>query len=370
MKWETLDHHPVRLFDDSAGRVFLFDGKNVRVLGTDGKWSVEEICQNRHSEGVNFVEQGKRIWLWGSRELPGGLNGMLGVWSYEDGKWTHHDTKTGLPFDSVNWMHPLADGRFVLMQDRAANGGVWAPVFWHPDRKLMDEEKVVLRLKELVSLGGQSTGIDGTLYLGGAGDSRVAGSQLAPKGEVGFNSDKEENGNPSRRPVGSLYGQHHLREGQRAVSGAANPRRRLHRCRSRRPLLLPPRHAEKGRWGGCGRLCRVAEARKARRHRPTPEESHRRRDESCRDDVGKIWAEAEAGYLVPSSGTPGSGWTPRFNRFIIRTGRPDRRHRGNRGRWAHSTSSDCTARTAVSSSCAFAIATTSKTYRKGARSPS
>ena len=74
-KWEKLDHHPVRLFDDSAGRVFLFDGKNVRVLGTDGKWAVEAITKNRHSEGVNFVESGKRVWLWGSRELPGARTG-------------------------------------------------------------------------------------------------------------------------------------------------------------------------------------------------------------------------------------------------------------------------------------------------------
>src|SRR5690242_13435123 len=34
-KWHTLDHHPVKVFDDSLGRAFLFDGMKVRVLGTD-----------------------------------------------------------------------------------------------------------------------------------------------------------------------------------------------------------------------------------------------------------------------------------------------------------------------------------------------
>ena len=203
-QWETLDHHPVQLFDDSAGRMFLFDGKNVRVLGTDGKWAVEAITKSRHSEGVNFVESGKRVWLWGSREKPGSLEGMLGVWRFADGKWTHHDTTTGLPFDAVSWMHPLADGRFVLLPDRAAKGGESPPVFWHPERKLTDDETVVLRQKELSAGGGPLTGIDGTLYLNGARGFKGGWVTVSPKGESGFATRKElDDGRP---PVARVNG--------------------------------------------------------------------------------------------------------------------------------------------------------------------
>src|SRR5207302_898493 len=130
---------------------------------------------------------GKRVWLWGSREKPGSLEGMLGVWSYSDGKWTHHDTKTGLPFDSVKWMHPLADGRFVMMEDRPPRGTGGQPVFWHPDRKLADDEKLVFRDKYLTTQGGDpATGIDSTLYIGAARGFKGGLASINPKGEVGF----------------------------------------------------------------------------------------------------------------------------------------------------------------------------------------
>jgi hypothetical protein len=191
--WESLKHHPVRLFEDSQDRVFLFDGHNVRVLGTDGKWVVQAITEKRHSEGVHFVESGKRVWLWGSRELPGGADGMLGAWSLADGKWTRHDTKSGLPFDSVHWMHPLADGRFVMLEDRPPGGAGAQPVFWHPDRKLKDDEKSVFRDPNFRTQGGDpATGIDGTLYVGAARGFKGGLATISPKGEVGFLTNREE----------------------------------------------------------------------------------------------------------------------------------------------------------------------------------
>lgn len=162
-KWDQIDRRPVRLFD-TDGRVFLFDGTGVNVLGADGKWTAQPICEKPHREGVHFVESGKRVWLWGSREKPGGRDGMLGVWSFADGKWTHHTARTGLPFDSIRWLHPLADGTFVVIEDRTGPEFRSRLRLWHPDRPLTDKERAAW---EGTQIGAPDplTGTDGTLYL-------------------------------------------------------------------------------------------------------------------------------------------------------------------------------------------------------------
>jgi hypothetical protein len=192
-EWKALDHAAIAVFDSSDGHTFVFDGKNVRVLDRNGKWSAQAICAVPHLEGAHFVESGKRVWLWGSRELPGGSAGMLGAWSFTDGKWTHHDTKTGLPFDSVHWMHPLADGRFVLLEDQPPRGKGSAPAFWHPDRKLADAEKVVLPKPEMSVLSNPETGTDGTLYVPGGQGWSSTWITVNAKGEVGhvLKSDRD-----------------------------------------------------------------------------------------------------------------------------------------------------------------------------------
>lgn len=187
-KWEQIDRRPVKLFDDRSGRAFLFDGKSVHVLA-DGKWTAQDICEKRHGEDVHFVESGKRVWLWGSREKPGGRDGMLGVWSFADGKWTHHTAKTGLPFDSVRWLHPLADGRFVVIEDRVGKEPTSRVRTWHPDRALKDDERGKWEAKP----HGPSdplTGTDGTLYL--ADNLRNSGvTAISPKGDVSLTEYKD-----------------------------------------------------------------------------------------------------------------------------------------------------------------------------------
>lgn len=181
-KWEKLPFAVQGLFEDAAGRVFVFDGTSVRVRAKDGKWTEQELKKTAGSRFVGFAEGGGRVWVWawGHKEYTQDV----GAWSLADGKWKHHVIKNGFHFHTVHCVYPMADGRVLLLDYQPPGHGRSPPYYWHPDKKLTPAEMVVSDGKLAGSPYELAYGTDGTLYFGATADERSAWLAFDAKGKL------------------------------------------------------------------------------------------------------------------------------------------------------------------------------------------
>lgn len=100
------------VWEDSAGRVYVFDGAAVHILA-DGKWAKHTDMM---PEGVTnlgearFVEDPKgRVWMW----VRSGT-GINRVWAFDGKTWTGHPVPGGEDDEIVRLVLPFADDWFLV----------------------------------------------------------------------------------------------------------------------------------------------------------------------------------------------------------------------------------------------------------------
>ena len=100
------------VWEDTAGRVYTFDGRAVHVLA-DGKWShyVGLLPKEVRELGeAQFVEDPKgRVWVWLRRG-----NDLTGAWAFDGTKWTGHTIPGTEADDRVRSVLPFADDWFLV----------------------------------------------------------------------------------------------------------------------------------------------------------------------------------------------------------------------------------------------------------------
>jgi hypothetical protein len=162
---ETNVHTRGGVWEDTAGRVFAYDGRAVHVRA-DGNWMTHTNMMPKEVRGngeAQFVEDPKgRVWVW----LRVG-DDLSGVWAFDGKVWTRHDIPGAADTDRVRLVLPFADDWFLVVgQSHDANTATRRRAFaWSPSRTAEQIAKAEpfagLPLTELEYRG---TDLDGVRY--------------------------------------------------------------------------------------------------------------------------------------------------------------------------------------------------------------
>ena len=127
-KWHIMGFIAKGAMEDSSGRVFMATRTHMNVLGLDGKWS-----QYKHPIG-----EGEVYGQWRMREGPLGEVWITSewrrtrkarAWCWRQGKWHYVTAADGLPFDRIDAVTPLGEGRYLVTTVKpkgTRNFAVWS----------------------------------------------------------------------------------------------------------------------------------------------------------------------------------------------------------------------------------------------------
>jgi len=157
--WHDTGFCACTAFEDSAGRVFLADRMDVRVLA-DGAWSKQQASPIAYGAEGHFAEDPNgRVWFWAAKDhiAPWGyFPGMRGAWCYDRGKWTNYTRDSGLPIEDVGYLIPLSNDRFLIVGTPDREYKENQCVVWSPSRGVIPAGKDFFGLKPsgLISYAG------------------------------------------------------------------------------------------------------------------------------------------------------------------------------------------------------------------------